>query len=298
VTLGLTLLLAAAAPQAAPVFAARTEAVYVDVFVTDGRQPVAGLTAADFRLQDDGVVRPVELVGIDELPLCVLLVLDTSDSVAGDKLAALKAASQAVVARVGDEVGLLTFGHEIRLRVTPTRDRARLAGAISAIRAGGATALNDAVYAAALLTPSGGRSLVVLFTDGEDNMSWLDLDELRRVLESSSVMLQAVGIVPHARREAVMVGLRETEKIPDEPAHVTRLRQLAESTGGRFWAAGAASQLVDAFVAVLEAMKTRYVLRFEPDEKPRPGVHPLEVKLTRRRGAVHCRRSYDAGPQR
>jgi len=48
-------------------------------------------------------------------------------------------------------------------------------------------------------------------------------------------------------------------------------------------------------LAILEAMKTRYVLRFEPDRVKRPGLHELAVKLTRRKGRVHCRKGYFVG---
>lgn len=295
-TMVLVALLAAAAAQSPPTFRAGVEAVYVDVFVTDGKRPVTGLTAADFTLRDDGVVRPVELVGVDELPITTLLALDTSDSVAGDKLEALRSAGRTLVGRLrGDEVGLLTFGHEIRLTVPPTRDAALVDRALSTIRSGGATALYDAVYAAAMLTPPRGRSLIVLFTDGEDNLSWLQLDELGRVLASTNVILQAVGIVSDDRPGPVSLGTSSAEKIRDEPGHVTLLRQLAEATGGRFWAARAPARLGDSFAALLDAMKTRYVLRFEPDGARRPGLHALQVKLTRRGGTVHCRRSYFAG---
>ena len=75
------------------------------------------------------------------------------------------------------------------------------------------------------------------------------------------------------------------------------LRHLAEVTGGRFWAASAPDELAAAFLAILEAMKTRYVLRFEPGRARREGLHELEVKLTRRRGRVHCRKAYFVGPQ-
>ena len=43
-------------------------------------------------------------------------------------------------------------------------------------------------------------------------------------------------------------------------------------------------------------MKTRYVLRFEPDRVRREGLHELEVKLVRGPGKVHCRKAYFVGP--
>jgi hypothetical protein len=77
---------------------------------------------------------------------------------------------------------------------------------------------------------------------------------------------------------------------------VRTLRRLAEVTGGRFWAAASPERLAAAFLAILEAMKTRYVLRFEPDRVRRQGLHDLEVKLVRRKGKVHCRKAYFVGP--
>ena len=154
-------------------------------------------------------------------------------------------------------------------------------------------ALHDALYAGTLLASGRGRSLLVLFTDGEDNLSWLGADEVRRVLIESNVLVQAVGIVPNDEtRDAP--GPRP--RPPSETPHARTLRQLAEATGGRFWAASAPDRLADAFLAILKAMKTRYVLRFEPDRVRREGRHELEVKLVRRKGKVHCRKAYFAGP--
>jgi VWFA-related protein len=285
----------ASATQPPPTFAASVEAVYVDAFVTDRHGPVAGLTAADFVLKDDGARRPVELVALDALPLTTLLVLDTSGSVAGEKLQALQAAGRLVVERLrGQPIGLVQFDHEVRLQVAPTTDATAVEIPLASLRTGGATALYDALYAATLLTPPRGRALIALFTDGEDNLSWLGRADLQAALDGSNVVLQAVGIVPAPTTEATN-GYQDTRTARDEPPHVRILRQLAESTGGRFWSAGAASRLVATFEAMLDAMKARYVLRFEPEPGRPAGRHTLQVQLAGRRGTVHCRRSYFAG---
>jgi VWFA-related protein len=295
----LALALAAAAFQAPtpPVFAVGVESVYIDVFVTEGSRPVVGLTTSDFALKDNGVRQSVELVGVDSLPLTTFLVLDTSGSVDGDKLIQLQAAGRALLGglRAGDEASLMTFDQEVRVRVPPTNDRERLERSLGDIRPGGATALLDALYAGTMLASGRGRSLLVVFTDGEDNLSWLDTRQVSRVLLESNILVQAVGIVPKEGRAALPENLRTRE--PPEAPHVRTLRSLAEVTGGRFWAASAPDRLADAFLAIVEAMKTRYVLRFEPGLTKREGLHELEVKLTRRKGKVHCRKAYFVGPQ-
>jgi VWFA-related protein len=294
----LAVALVAAASQAPPppVFAVGVESVYVDVFVTESGRPVVGLTASDFELKDNGVRQPVELVGVESFPLTTFLVLDTSGSVNGDKLEKLRGAGRALLAglRTGDEASLLTFDEEVRVLVPPTSDRERLERALLGIRPGGATALFDALYAGTMLASGRGRALLVVFTDGEDNLSWLEARQAKRVLVEANVLVQAVGIVPEEERAALPEALRARE--PPEAPHVQALRQLAEVTGGRFWTASAPDRLADAFLAILEAMKTRYVLRFEPGRAKREGLHELEVKLVRRGGRVHCRKAYFVGP--
>ena len=109
--LALALVAAAASQAPPPTFAVGVESVYVDVFVTEGGQPVVGLTASDFELKDNGVRQPVELVGVESFPLTTFLVLDTSGSVDGDKLIQLQAAGRALLGglRAGDEASLMTF---------------------------------------------------------------------------------------------------------------------------------------------------------------------------------------------
>jgi VWFA-related protein len=56
-------------PQAQPAFRSGVDLVQVDVSVLDrDRQPVRGLTAADFTVREDGKVRPVEAFSAIELP--------------------------------------------------------------------------------------------------------------------------------------------------------------------------------------------------------------------------------------
>jgi VWFA-related protein len=201
--LALTLLAAGAAQAPAPpTFAAAVESVYVDLFVTEGSRSIAGLTAADFELRDNGVRQAVELVAVESLPLLTFLVLDASASVDREKLVPLQEAARALLGglRPGAEAALVTFAEEIRLSVPPTGDRTVLGRGVDQISTGGSTALFDALYATTMLASRRGRSLLVLFTDGEDNLSWLDAPQLQRVLLESNVLVQVVGIIPAEER--------------------------------------------------------------------------------------------------
>src|SRR3954463_958936 len=73
-------------------FSSRVEAVRVDVLVTENGLPVRGLAPADFELRDNGVPQQIDLISFDQVPLNVVLALDMSDSVAGERLQRLQAA--------------------------------------------------------------------------------------------------------------------------------------------------------------------------------------------------------------
>ena len=79
-----------------PSFRSGAVGVRVDALVTDGRKPVAGLSASDFELRDNGVLQSIQLVAADDIPLNIVLALDTS-ATTGKRHADLMAASAALL---------------------------------------------------------------------------------------------------------------------------------------------------------------------------------------------------------
>ena len=59
----------------------------LDVSVRRSDRPVVGLRADDFVLTDNGRPQRIESASLESMPLSVLLVLDTSGSMAGPRLA-------------------------------------------------------------------------------------------------------------------------------------------------------------------------------------------------------------------
>ena len=261
--------------QTPPVFRAEVESTYVDVFVSDGGRAVPGLRASNFELEDNGVPQAIELLSADTRPLQAVLVFDTSSSVAGEKLAALRSAGEAFLdgLRPADEAALVSFSHEISWSAGPTTDKQAVRGALHRLEAKGATALFDALYAALILGDVRGRSLIVLFTDGDDNTSILGDRELRVVAERSNALIHVVGLGDRSDQRAI-------------------LREIAERSGGRFWSPESPQRLREAFAAIAASMGERYVLRYVPQGVRREGWHRLNVRLKGARGTVQARRGY------
>lgn len=286
-----------------PTFAVEVENIYVDAFVTLKGGPVAGLGASDFELRDNGVVQRLELAAADAQPLLAVLTFDMSNSLAGEKLASLRAASETLLSslRPEDEATLFSFTDDVRWLVAPTADKASLGRALAQLQPGGGTAIMDALYAALTLPSPRSRSLVVLFTDGADNSSWLDWPQIQKVAERSNAVIHIVGLKPPqltAPGETVEVGIRS---VPTESPTALDfegpwgLRQIAELTGGRYWEAESLDRLKAAFAAIAEAMGKRYVLRYVPENVSRPGWHRIELKLRGKKGDVHTRTGYWVG---
>jgi VWFA-related protein len=175
-------------------FSSHTLGVRVDVLVTDGRNPVGGLTAADFELRDNGVVQTIDVADSD-VPVNAVLALDTSASTAGQRQKDLIAASQALLDSLKpvDRAALTTFSHAVAPRIPLTSDLSTVRAELLRITPSGQTAIMDGVYVALTSTlAQTGRSLVVVCTDGYDTSSWLQPDEVLESAKRSNAVIYAV----------------------------------------------------------------------------------------------------------
>jgi VWFA-related protein len=258
-------------------FSSTVEAVRVDVLVTDSGQPVRGLRPADFEVRDNGVPQAVDLITFEQLPLRVVLALDMSDSVAGDRLSHLRGAGGAVLAalRAQDEAALVTFSHVVRLAAPLTRDLGSARAALDRAEGNGNTALVDGTYAALTVGESGaGRALLMVFSDGVDTSSWLASDAVVEIAKRSDVVAYAVSV----RSKIKPVFLHE----------------LTAATGGRLLEIEKTANLEASFLTILDEFRNRYLLSYSPAGVVRGGWHRLDVQV-KRRATVKARPGYFSG---
>jgi VWFA-related protein len=263
-----------------PTFAVGVRNVNLDVLVTRGGRPIAGLSAKDFIVTDNGVRQEVEIVAHEDTAVDAILALDTSASVSGKRLVALQLAAHAFVDALWptDSITLIGFATSLRLAASAGVTRAATHVAIDEFRGSGSTSLIDAIYASLLTSdPRRGRPLVLVFSDGLERGSWLTPEAVRAVARSTDAVIDYVSV-------------------GDEPRLF--LEDVAEDTGGRGWSARSDRDLREAFVTALEDFKSRYRLRYEPRGVSLPGWHALSVKLDGAKGQVRARRGYQAGTGR
>jgi len=256
-------------------FVARAEFVRVDALVTDGNRVVPDLRADDFEILDNGVPQAIQLVAFENLPVNLVLALDISGSVAGDKITHLRAAATSALGHLkpDDKAGLVAFASLMASRVGLTRDVGDILASLQQPSYMTNTALVDAAYAAMILSESEpGRPLVLIFSDGLDTSSFLT----------------PAGVLDTARRsEAVVYAISAAAE-----RGTTFLHDLCDVTGGRQVDVGSTRELSQTFVTLLDEFRQRYLLSYSPTGVPKGGWHRLEVKVKNRRAKVKARQGY------
>lgn len=256
-------------------FSSRTLAVRVDVLVTEGRNPVAGLSAGDFELRDNGVLQKIEVADPADVPINTVLALDTSASLAGKRQADLIGAAQALLEglRPVDRAALTTFDHAVRPGIALTGDLNAVRAALDRIEPRGQTSVMDGVYVALTETlDQAGRFLVVVCTDGSDTFSWLQPSEVLEIAKRSNAVIYAVTSADAKKSEA--------------------LKQLADATGGQVMPVKSSDELRGTFQRILSEFRSRYVLAYSPEGVATGGFHKIEVTVPQRRVSVKARPGY------
>jgi VWFA-related protein len=276
-----------------PIFRSRVEAVRVDVSVTRGGAPVPGLTAVNFDVLDNGVPQTVERVSVEEVALSLLMVLDTSGSLAHDPLQQLVAAGVGLVRslRPDDRVALVTFAQQVEVQVPLTAARQDAIAALQRLEAAGPTALNDALFMALQMKPEESadtRPVVLIFSDGRDTVSWLADAEVEAAVRRSGVVVHAIELVTSPPIDA--------ERGAGAPRPSPALARLVGAGGGRQWAASSASDLKGLFATALNELRARYLLTYYPQGVARAGWHDVQVRLKSARGEVVARPGYFVPP--
>lgn len=199
----------------------RVELVELPVTVLNPQlTPVTGLGPEAFRILEDG--EPVTIEGFGttvDLPLSLALAIDTSGSMT-ENFERVRRAARAFTSDLmqdGDEVVVLTFAWEAKVRLPWTEKAEALDAKLDRIVPEGGTSLHDAVVRSLeQFRGRRGRQALVLLTDGEDTTSRTGWELAKRYAHTMRVPVYPIGL-----------GLGKL----DYSARKT-LKRLAEETGG------------------------------------------------------------------
>src|SRR3954451_3287049 len=160
---------------------------------------VSGLQQDDFIVYADNKPVDVTHFSAERVPVSLGIALDTSGSMAGNKIQAAQDALDRFLYELldkNDEIFLYRFSNVPMLLQGWTRDRQLLSRALGRITPNGGTAMYDAVADAVPLAQQGQnrKKALLVISDGNDTASRTEIRELKETIRQSEVLVYAGGI--------------------------------------------------------------------------------------------------------
>jgi Ca-activated chloride channel family protein len=252
--------------------------------VTDReRRLVPGLAREDFQIIDNGKPQEITLFDNNVRPITAVVMLDTSGSMTLNLDLLRQAAEQFVIRLLPeDQARVGAFNDRVELDPSFTSDRDELISSIKELDYGNGTRLWDAVDVGLdALENIEGRKVVVVFTDGGDTSSSTSNGKVLDRARANEVMIYAIGMESVFGPRGQQIRTR-----PD-----SRLKRLAEETGGGYFELKKTDDLGPTFTRVAEELHSQYVLGFSPTQLDGK-IHKLELKMTKPELIGRARRSY------
>jgi VWFA-related protein len=268
----------------------RTEEVLVPVSVRDETgAPVGGLDKDRFVVFDNGVRQQITSFNRSRVPANIVLLLDASSSVFSQMRFIREAAKLFIQGLVKeDKVCVVQFSDTVELLQdwTPAAELKRLEKSLDwRYHPGLRTTFYDGLYLAAheKLSQVEGRRIVILLTDGLDTAerqkaTFADaLNAIRRT-DASVYVVSLTGYL-RAQLEDKAGKTKKSKMFsgydPREVAYYLGLiessekllEKLAVQTGGRIFLPLKDEDLLPAYRAIAEELRTQYIITYQP--KPR-----------------------------
>jgi VWFA-related protein len=259
-------------------FTLRTNAFEVrlnaSVFDSSDKE-VDSLPESAFKIYEDGT--PQKIVGFrhEDLPISLGILIDSSGSMY-DKRPSVDAAALNLVklSNPKDEAFVVDFNSEPYIDQDFTSSIAKLQQGLAYIKAGGGTALYDAVIASAdYLSKNSKQSKQVLLivTDGDDNSSNASLEEtIQRVQALDGPSIYCIGL---------LFGGDLNHKDSKHSREV--LMQLAEETGGQAYFPKSLREVDGIAQQVAQDIRSQYMIEYH-STKPMsvPGYRTIHVEAS------------------
>jgi VWFA-related protein len=294
---------------------------------------VSGLNREDFLVYEDDQPVEVTYFSAERVPVSLGIALDTSGSMAGDKIQeAQSALNRFLFDLLGpeDEFFLYRFSSSPTLLQTWTKDRQALSRALGRITPNGGTALYDTVAEAIPLTQKGQnpKKALLVISDGNDTTSRTTLADVRRLIRESEVLVYAIGIDGEAELPAfrqptqpqpprvpipwpfppvrgrgrfpqIFGGAGDGGRSPRtartfDRVNVGALRELTDDSGGRTEIVRVPRDLDPSTANIADELSRQYYLGYPASGKKDGRWHSIRVELKGGSYRVRARRGYFA----
>jgi VWFA-related protein len=272
---------------------------------------VPELEKGDFKIWDDKAPQEIRYFSRQsDLPLRIGMLLDTSNSIR-DRIKFEQDASInflfSVLRHNKDEAFVMTFDDEPQIVQGFTGDAGALRDQITKTRAGGGTAIYDAIYEACVKElshpprppgdqPDVVRRVMILISDGEDNLSTHTRADAIEMAQRTSVVIYTIS----TSTQWISLSQTDPSKMGDRKYHLTDgdkiLQELAEETGGRAFFPYHVDDLDQSFQDIGDELRNQYSIAYLPTNYVLDGrYHKIRIEVPEHKGyQVRARRGYFA----
>jgi len=281
------LLYAGVAFAQAPVFKVDANLQSIAVRVTDRRgRDISGLSQGDFTVLEDGKPQKIAFFGADHQPISLAVLLDSSTSMeSSSKLAGARVLLPPLLRGnlPQDEIFLSPFTDRVGHFHSLSPEQRAHPPTIRVSQLGGGTALYDALASALchMRTAANLRQAVVVITDGSDQNSRLNIDQLITLAQSSRSQIFTIGFFDRREYDIYRRGGRTVTLITgheiDNPLEV--FSRLAKETGAESFFPSSEKELQEALARILGLLEAQYTLAYYPQDVSK--VRQLQVKVNR-----------------
>jgi Ca-activated chloride channel family protein len=253
---------------------------------------IKDLQKDDFKVVDDQ--QPVDVRSFrneTDLPLQVGLLVDASNSVRDrfkfEQDAAIEFLNSIIRPRY-DEAFIVGFDATPEVTQDFTDSTEKLSNGVRMLRAGGGTAMYDALYFACrdklMKQEQTGpvRRAIILLSDGEDNSSHVSRDEAIDMAARADTIVYTIS-----------TNISGMKGVGDKV-----LQHIADSTGGRAFFPFQMREVSDAFVSIQEELRSQYAVGYKPANFTADGRYRTIAIMAQQRGLkVRTRKGYYAPKQ-
>ena len=272
---------------------------------------VPDLEKDDFKVWDDKSPESIRYFSRQtDLPLRIGLLMDTSNSIR-DRLKFEQDAATSFLFSVlrhnKDQAFVMTFDDEPAILQGFTDDAGRLRDEIVKTRAGGGTAVYDAIYGACQKElshpprppgdqPDVVRRVMILISDGDDNLSNHTRSEAIEMAQRYSVVIYTIS----TSTQWIQLSQTNPDKIANRKTHLTEgdkiLQDLADETGGRAFFPYHVDDLDQSFQDIGDELRNQYSIAYIPSHSQYDGkYHRIRIEVPEHKGyQVRARRGYFA----
>jgi Ca-activated chloride channel homolog len=248
------------------VFKRQVEEVVLHATVTDEQHHlVPSLPQSAFAVYENGAPETITSFRKEDVPVAIGIVIDNSGSMRDKRDKINQAVLNLIrVSNPRDQVFVVNFSESSYLDQDFTSDVNLLQAALHRVSLRGTTALYDAVVASSkhLNSANLDKKVLLVITDGQDNMSQDTLQEASRQLQQSNgPTIYAIGLT----------GVRQTGR--------QSLQQLAEGTGGVAYFPETLDQVDEITRTVAHDIRSQYMISYRPrNQNVKPEYQSVRVE--------------------